>query len=508
MASLLDLYRSVLGGDQPQPGAAQIYDVGSDTIPLSLDRTQVNDPYTGTALQQLLGKLGDVGTAIPGLVERAQLGGMNALRMRQPGGDIYRSKLPVAPGIEALGDIANFATGGLQSSLFPRGGAYREAARYALPKSAEIGREISAAFPGLLADEAGTLRIGGKAADTPWAPSSPAIIRGSDTALDYRGINMAERPDVPQFPLDRPSFGPRANTEKWTGLDTPETWERYQRVARLGLPEGRSGGREWYNTQPLLRAFMEINPDTGAQDFRRFIDYVGASSPSNPVPQNIRTASYLYHADKQGLELPTLYRGEGGGGRASIYPSDVKALLFPKDAAGKDLPSGLSAAEERSLKAPHGLPSGYGGLPQTDWLEHAANLRRGGAFDLATNPKPPSFVQNLMGNYEPFTIDRHNMRVMAGWTPEGKYPAGYTDAPPPQAYGLLEGIQRDYARRLGLDPAQTQAATWLGGETGVKSSLSQPFVGEFEEKLNLAAQKARLSPHEMLRDFVLGNRPL
>ena len=317
---------------------------------------------------------------------------------------------------------------------------------------------------------------------------------------------MAARPDVPQFSLDRPGFGPRANTEKWSGLDTPETWERYRAAALAGLPEGRSGGREWYNTQPLLRAFMEINPDTGAQDFRRFIDYVGASSPANPVPQNIRTASYLYHADKQGLDLPTLYRADKGP--PSIYPEDVRALIYPRDAAGKELPSGLSPAEIKELKSQFGLPSGYGGLTQSGWIEHAGNLRRGGAFDLMTNPKPPSFVQNLMGNYEPFTIDRHNMRVMTGWTPEGKFPPGFTDAPPPEAYGLLERIQQDYAKRLGLDPAQTQAATWLGGETGVKSSLSQPFVGEFEGKLNAAAERARVSPLEMLRDFVLGNRPL
>src|SRR6185369_5303580 len=107
----------------------------------------------------------------------------------------------------------------------------------------------------------------------------------------------------------------------------------------------------------------------------------------------------------------TLYRE---GGKASIYPEDAKALIYPRDAAGNELPSSLSPAEIKALKSQFGLPSGYGGLSQTDWIEHANNLRQGGAFDLATNPKPPSFVQNLMGNYEPFTIDRHNMRVMTG----------------------------------------------------------------------------------------------
>lgn len=348
------------------------------------------------------------------------------------------------------------------------------------------------------------------AAKEPWQPAAPNVIRTPESPIDYRGINMAERPDVPQFPLDRPSYAPPRGSQedpraRWEALDNPATWARYEEAAKIGLPEGRWGGREWYNTIPLLRAFLEINPSGGERDFRRFLDYVGAASPGNPVPQNIRTASYLYHADKQGLALPELYRTEKGA--ATIYPDDVRALMYPRDAAGNKLESGLSPAEIKALKDQFGLPTGYGGYTQAGWIEHARRLRQGQDFDLMTNPKPPSFVQNLLGNYEPFTIDRHNMRVMTGWTPERGFPSGFADAPPPQAYGILEDIQRRYARDLRLDPAQTQAATWLGGETGVKSSLVQPFAGEFEQKLYEAAARARISPKEFMRDFVLGNRP-
>jgi hypothetical protein len=381
---------------------------------------------------------------------------------------------------------------------FRAGGAVARAA-------APIAREAAVAFPGLLADEAGALRLRA-AKPEPWQPAAPGIIRTPESPIDYRGINMAERPDVPQFPLERPSYARSASEAKWNALDNPQTWDRYQEAARIGLPEGRWGGREWYNTLPLLRAFLEINPSGGERDFRRFIDYVGASSPGNPVPQNIRTASYLYHADKQGLDLPPLYRTEKGA--VTIYPDDARAIMFPKDAAGNKLPSNLSSAEIQALMDQFGLPTGYGGYTQGGWIEHAKNLRMGNDFDLMRNPKPPSFVQNLMGNYEPFTIDRHNMRVITGWDPKKGFPPGFADAPPPEAYGILERLQQRYARDLNLHPAQTQAATWLGGETGVKSSLVQPFAGEFEQKLYEAAARYGIPPKELMRDFVLGNRPL
>ena len=386
---------------------------------------------------------------------------------------------------------------------FRAGGAVARAA-------SPVAREVGAALPSLLADQSGALRMRAPKPE-PWQPAAPGVIRTPESPIDYRGINMSERPDVPQFPLDRPSYAPPRGSQadpkaRWEALDNPATWDRYKEAARIGLPEGRWGGREWYNTIPLLRAFMEINPSGGERDFRRFLDYVGASSPGNPVPQNIRTAGYLYHADKQGLALPELYRTEKGA--ATIYPDDARALMFPKDAAGNKLPSSLSKAEIQALTDQFGLPPGYGGYTQAGWIEHAKRLRQGQDFDLMTNPKPPSFVQNLLGNYEPFTIDRHNMRVMTGWDPKTGFPPGFADAPPPQAYGILENIQRRYARDLRLDPAQTQAATWLGGETGVKSSLVQPFAGEFEQKLYEAAARARISPKEMFRDFVLGNRPL
>lgn len=407
--------------------------------------------------------------------------------------------------LPAFGQGAAGAATALGTAIpaFRAGGAV---ARAAFP----VAREAVAAFPGLLADEVGALRLRAPKPE-PWQPAAPGVIRTPESPIDYRGIDMAARPDVPQFPLERPSYAPQrgARTDpraKWEALDNPETWARYQEAARIGLPEGRWGGREWYNTLPLLRAFQEINPSGGERDFRRFLDYVGASSPGNPVPQNIRTAGYLYHADKQGLDLPTLYRTEKGD--SSIYPDDVRALLYPRDVAGNKLETSLSPQEEKVLKAQFGLPSGYGGMTQTDWIEHARRLRQGLDFDLMTNPKPPSFVQNLLGNYEPFTIDRHNMRVMTGWDPKNGFPPGFSDAPPPQAYGILEDIQHRYARDLNLYPAQTQAATWLGGETGVKSSLVQPFAGEFEQKLYQAAQRYGISPREMMRDLVLGNRPL
>ena len=140
---------------QPQPQTA---DVGTG-IPLSLDRAPAPDTGEGTAWNQLKQAPGDILTAALGLLERAQLGGMNALGMRQEDGDIYRAKLPVEPGLRAAEGAATFATGGLANSLFPVAGTLRAGAGYAFPAARETAREATAAVPGLLADEGGALTL-------------------------------------------------------------------------------------------------------------------------------------------------------------------------------------------------------------------------------------------------------------------------------------------------------------------------------------------------------------
>ena len=321
-------------------------------------------------------------------------------------------------------------------------------------------------------------------------PPKPGIIRPRDTYFDYS--DMSQTPDVPQTQLDRSGIPTWAKgpPDRWQQLATDTSvFERYRQAALAGMPEGQAGGREWYNTMPMFRAWMDVG---GTEEgFRRYMDYVGASSPGNPVPQNVKSASMLYTLDRQGQPFPELYNG-------GIYPADVKALLWPKDAAGNELPSGLSKTETANLKAQYGLPPGYGGLTQGDWIGLADDIRSGRGFNLADNPKPPSFVQNLMGNYQPVTIDRHNMRLVAPFG--GDVPG--------KAYPLLEGLQQNYAERLGIAPAQGQAATWIGGNTGVKSSLTLPFTGEFEQKLNQAAARNNLTPHDMFRHFVTGELPL
>src|SRR5262249_1732813 len=156
-------------------------------------------------------------------------------------------------------------------------------------------------------------------------------------------------------------------------------------------------------------------------DWRRYIDYVGASSPDNPVPSNIRTGSYLYFADKNGILLPTLYRNERGG--QSIYPPDIKALLFDEGSA-------LTKREIQQIKDQYGLPPGYGGMGQTNWITLADQIRSGQGMNPLQNPKPPSFSENLMGNYMPLTADRHNVRLVAPGTPDA----------PGLAYPFLEQI--------------------------------------------------------------------
>ena len=329
--------------------------------------------------------------------------------------------------------------------------------------------------------------------------AAPNIGQGSAGPL-FDTSRLAEVPDVPQFQLPRDSYASPATKkgggygipDKILALDNPDMWARYNDALNRGIP---MGGLEWYNTTPLQQAFLEHG--ASPEDYRRFIDYVGASSPENAVPSNIRTASYLYSQDKQGLPFPNTYFG---GKNWSIYPPEAKAQLWPKDASGNPIDNGLTGKQEAEIKAQYGFPSGYGGNSGALWLQNANNIRSGQGMSTLYNPKPPSFVQNLMGNQMPVTIDRHNMRLIA---------PGYGDSPGSMPYSYLEGLQQNAARNAGITPAQAQAATWLAGETGVKSNvMNEPFVSTVENKIREAAQRYGIAPQDMLKRFIAGASPL
>ena len=63
------------------------------------------------------------------------------------------------------------------------------------------------------------------------------------------------------------------------------------------------GGADWYNAQPAIQPAIDAlgSEEAGRAAFSRLQDFMGATSNVNPVPQNMRTASYYYWREKNGM---------------------------------------------------------------------------------------------------------------------------------------------------------------------------------------------------------------
>lgn len=257
----------------------------------------------------------------------------------------------------------------------------------------------------------------------------------------------------------------------------------------------------WYRTGPLYDAFKEhLGEAEAPAAFQRFIENVAATSPRSRVPDNIRTASFYNYLDRQGLDVP-----------------------------GKP-------------------PKGYGSIAQNLHRQNVENIRAGG-LDPLQNPKPASFVENLLGNENPVTIDTHNFRAigMAAKDPrflansvevtktlpngqeaktkikprelyqQGKLtlkealknPTYWESAPGKTEYKAYEEAQQKMAAKLGMTPAEWQEKMWVGA--GVKTGLDsppEPFLRTLAARIQYTAQRMGASPEQVLEKLVKGEIPL
>jgi hypothetical protein len=283
---------------------------------------------------------------------------------------------------------------------------------------------------------------------------APAL-RTEQRLFDYS--NLGEVPDVPQHDLPSPPDPARGIPDYVGRIAEPENMERMDSYVRKGLSEGHGG---FYNTMPLRERFVaELGDEEGDAAWRRYIDFVGATSPQNRTPQNARTASYYYMRDRQGDPLRP----------------------------GMDPP-----------------PNPYGHYVQKTHMRGSGDVVDGGLDPLA-NPKVARFAENLKGNWEPLTVDIHNLRAL-GYTDKGGKPL---DAPKNEHYGFLQRLQQERAREMGIKPAQYQEAAWFGaGDVTNLGSPPDPFLKVFEDKVASTADKVGLPKEEVLRRFIKGELSL
>jgi hypothetical protein len=310
--------------------------------------------------------------------------------------------------------------------------------------------------------------------------------------FDYSRLH--EVPAVTQFDLPR-NIPPRGVPQRTLDITTdPAVRERMLDVISQGQ---KMGGANWYNAEPLRGAFNAELGSGGDTAFRKYMDMVAATSPRSDVGSNVRNASYYYGRAVRGEPMP--------------------------------------AVGDRN-------PQPYGHMAQR---LHQMNAERvaGPGWDPLNNPKPASFVENLVGNQAPATIDTHAFRLPAilGRDPrfmetafqvnkdapkqniqkmleggeismdDAAARAAYWQAQPKaNEYAAMENYYKSLGKDLGLTPAQTQASAWVGGGkiTGLASDESKPFLRFFEDRVNLTAEKRGEAPKKVLKDFIRGKAPL
>jgi hypothetical protein len=326
---------------------------------------------------------------------------------------------------------------------------------------------------------------------------------------------------TPQAPLERvvPPRGVSPRMQR--ALENPDVTEGVRGSIQSGVDMGAD---RWYHTDPILQAFVaELGPEVGPQRFRRYMDYVAATSPRSDVSTNIRNASFYYTRDGQPLAKEDL-----------IYP--------------------------------------YGHVAQNLHLQNAATIQNGG-FNVLQNPKPASFSENLQGNLTPVTVDTHAFRNIGMRTrdpefletsisipnktgkaaanladedrelltmaqrygevsPDGKkitfrpqqlfrdgrltmdeavgIPSFWASKPRDNEYGAAEQLYARLGQGFSLPPADTQAAAWAGAGqlTGLASPPTRTFPQLFNERVEYTARMRGEDPQDTLRMMIRGERPL
>ena len=337
----------------------------------------------------------------------------------------------------------------------------------------------------------GRPQIGGAGLPANMIPKRPS--NAGEDLFDYSRLN--EIPKVPQIDLERyvPARGVPARVQ-----DVMANQDVKNKMLQT-IKEGQEkGGANWYNADPLRDRFIEnLGAAAGDQAFRKYMDMVAATSPRSDVGTNVRNASYYYQRAMAGEPMP-------------------------------------------EVGTPN--PQPYGHMAQR---LHQMNAQRvaGEGWDALNNPKPASFVENLVGNQAPVTVDTHAFRLPAihaadprfletafqvnkdapkqniqKMVTSGEMPldealgrAAYWQAQPKEnEYGAMEQYYKSLGQELGLSPAQTQASAWVGGGklTGLASDESKPFLRFFQDRIYKTANELKMDPNDVMDRFIKGEMTL
>lgn len=400
-----------------------------------------------------------------------------------------------------LGGLAGTAPDEMAGSVMdPNTAAVREGASYSylpglLASNLPVGK--AAAGLGVLV---GATKGAGKASDALKTSKGLAPTGVFDLSDPLRSPSVLQQ-SVPRYEP------PRGVPQRLENL--MQNKGAFNRAANWTADGMTENGLSWYNMEPLRMKFIEqLGPEEGAKSFNQYIDLMAATSAGAKTDANARIASYYYV--------------NGGNGPVPVPP----------------------------------LGSGYGHKAQNLHNTNANQILNGGGLDPIQHPKRYSFAENLKGNQEPVTVDKHNIRMWgmasqdpewvalrledpkgAGapawwdeaingpWTPQGFSPRQFVKdnnvkwsdipatwfegAPTKTEYAGLEDLNKKLAAKFGTTPAATQAASWLGA--GPVTGLGSPpmsMMNTFDQMLAKRAAARGQTPAEVLEQFIGKARPL
>ena len=396
---------------------------------------------------------------------------------------------------------------------------YKRAGKKFAEAFAKAGQEAEAAMAAQKAAEdapkmEAILKSKQAPATTPKGTGLPLMPR--DQGMYTPGVEQKDLPRMPMVDKARaegktPKYTPRMQDL----LDSPTARKKVNTLIEKGQDLGMT---EWYGTEPLRQVAMDIG--MSQKEFDTFLAQMASASQRNPVDQQNKMGSYLYHLSQTGQ-----------------FPDDA-FLLTNKIKSGKQAAPKGTAIE---------LPPGYGSLAQGDIFSRGKQIAAGdieGA--LPPDKKLGTFYRNYQGNLKPVTVDVNAVRgpiiergdprwlasklvekddegnVIATHFPRkdvesGKMslkqakerPGFWEAAPSGSEYAGFEDLWQRAAKRYGISPAEAQALGWYGS-ADVTALKTKPelYIDNLERMIRRTAEQTGENPRKVMEDVLRGKNYL
>lgn len=383
---------------------------------------------------------------------------------------------------------------------------YKRVASKLTSAIAKAGREADAAIAAEKAAEESSKMAKVLESKTP-PMTTPS---GTGLPLLPRSAGMYPK-DVPQVDLPRQQGRGGKFTPRMQDLINSRSAKR--KTDELIQKGGLMGMKDWYGTEPLRQAALDV---ISPEQYDQFMAQLASASQRNPVDQQNRMGSYLWHLSQTGQ-----------------LPEDAYLLT-------NKIRKNPSLAPEGT---PIALPEGYGSLAQGDIFKRGKQIASGdieGA--LPPDAKLGTFYRNLQGNLKPVTVDVNAVRgpvishgdprwltsklvekdeegnILNTYKPremldtgemtlrEAKQRPGFWEAAPSGSeYAGFEKLWTDAAKRAGVSPAEAQAMGWYGS-ADVTALKTKPelYVENLERMIRRTAEETGQNPTTVLNRVLKG----